>query len=125
MAGKFHYLMGCSVMQLKTSKFIEKKSKFFGYLYSLDSPEEYEKIVKEISQEHKKASHVCTAMVFAKEEKFKNDGEVGSPGRTLLGLLKHEKLEAHLIIVVRYFGGIKLGPGGVSRAFKECGKMLF
>ena len=112
-------------MQLKTSKLIAKKSKFFGYLFSFKSPEEYEKIVKEISREHKKASHVCTAMILGKEEKFKNDGEVGYPGKTLLGLLKHQGLESHLIIVVRYFGGIKLGPGGVSRAFKECGKMLF
>ena len=112
-------------MQLKISKLVIKKSKFFGYLYSLESSEEYEKIVKDISKEHKKASHVCTAMVLGTEEKFKNDGEVGYPGRTLLGLLKHAGLESHLIIVVRYFGGIKLGPGGVSRAFKECGKMLF
>jgi putative IMPACT (imprinted ancient) family translation regulator len=112
-------------MQLKNSKLITKKSKFFGYLYSLESAFEYEKIVKEISKEHKKASHICSAMVLAKEEKFKNDGEVGYPGKTLLGLLRHEGLESHLIIVVRYFGGIKLGPGGVSRAFKECGKMLF
>ena len=112
-------------MQLKTSKLIAKKSKFFGYLYTFESLEEYEKIVKGISKEHRKASHVCAAMILGKEEKFKNDGEVGYPGKTLLGLLKHEGLESHLIIVVRYFGGIKLGPGGVSRAFKECGKMLF
>lgn len=112
-------------MQLKTSKLIAKKSKFFGYLYSLESPDEQEEIIKEILKEHKKASHICMAMVFDKEEKFKNDGEVGYPGKTLLGLLKHEELESHLIIAVRYFGGIKLGPGGVSRAFKECGKMLF
>ncbi len=112
-------------MQLKTSKLIIKKSKFFGYLYSLESLDEQEEIVKTLTKEHKKASHVCSAMIFDKEETFKNDGEVGYPGKTLLGLLKHEKLESHLIVVVRYFGGIKLGPGGVSRAFKECGKMLF
>ncbi len=111
-------------MQLETSKIVEKKSKFFGYLYLLESPEEFEKIVKVISKEHKKASHICTAMVFGRKEKFKNDGEVGYPGTTLLGLLKKEGLESHAIIVARYFGGIKLGPGGVSRAFKKCGKML-
>jgi len=112
-------------MRLHTSKYIVKKSKLFGYLYRIKSQEECDKIVKEISKEHKKASHVCTAMVLGEIEKFKNDGEVGYPGRTLLGLLKHEGLESHGIIVVRYFGGVKLGPGGVSRAFKECGKMLF
>jgi len=112
-------------MQLKTSKLREKKSKFFGYLYSIESQKEYEEILQTVSKEHKKASHVCSALVLGREEKFKNDGEVGYPGRTLLGLLKHEGLESHLIIVVRYFGGIKLGPGGVSRAFKECGKRLF
>ncbi len=112
-------------MQLENSKLVEKKSKFFGYLFFVESAEEYEKIVQSISEEHKKASHVCAAMVLGMEEKFKNDGEVGYPGKTLLGLLQHEGLESHAIIVVRYFGGIKLGPGGVSRAFKKCGKLLF
>jgi putative IMPACT (imprinted ancient) family translation regulator len=112
-------------MQLKTSKFTEKKSKFIGYLYSIGSLDEFEKLLKTISKEHKRASHVCSAMVLAGEEKFKNDGEVGYPGKTLLALLKHKGLESHGIIVVRYFGGKKLGPGGVSRAFKECGKILF
>ena len=64
-------------------------------------------------------------MVFGKEEKFKNDGEVGYPGKTLLGLLKHERLEAHLLIVVRYFGGIRLGPGGVSRALDSLSLVYF
>ena len=111
-------------MQIKTSKLTVKKSKFIGYLYSIGTLDEFEEILKTISKEHKKASHVCSAMVVAGEEKFKNDGEVGYPGKTLLSLLKHEGLESHGIIVVRYFGGKKLGPGGVSRAFKECGKML-
>lgn len=112
-------------MELNTTKLIVKKSKFIGYLHVLDAPEEYEAIVKNLSKEHKKASHICTAMVFGQQETFKNDGEVGYPGKTLLELLKHEGLTSHLIIVVRYFGGTKLGPGGVSRAFKECGKRLF
>lgn len=111
-------------MQLKTSRLTVKKSKFFGYLHSIESQEEYDEILKKISKEHKKASHVCTAMVLGREEKFKNDGEVGYPGQTLLGLLNHKGLKSHGIIVVRYFGGKKLGPGGVSRAFKECGKLL-
>lgn len=112
-------------MELNTTKLIVKKSKFFGYLYVIESPEEYDKILKELSKAHKKASHVCSAMVLEQQEIFKNDGEVGYPGKTLLGLLKHEGLASHLIVVVRYFGGVKLGPGGVSRAFKECGKKLF
>lgn len=112
-------------MQLETSYLVEKKSKFFGYLFTLESQEEYEKLVKVISAEHRKASHICSAMVFGKEKKFKNDGEVGYPGKTLLGLLHHQRFDSHAIVVVRYFGGIKLGAGGVSRAFKKCGKMLF
>ena len=112
-------------MLLNTSKLTIKKSKFFGYLYFLECWEEYETRIKELSRKHKKASHICTAVVLGQNEKFKNDGEVGYPGKTLLGLLKHQELESHGIIVARYFGGVKLGPGGVSRAFKECGKMLF
>lgn len=112
-------------MQLKTSKFIEKKSKFFGYLYSIESFEECDEIVAVLSKEHKKANHLCVGMVCGREERYKNDGEVGYPGKTLLELLKHQGFDSHMIVVVRYFGGVKLGPGGVSRAFKACGKMLF
>jgi putative IMPACT (imprinted ancient) family translation regulator len=112
-------------MNLKNnSKIIVDKSKFFGYLFEIDNLEEIGKIVEEISFKHKKACHICQGIYFQDEEVFKNDGEVGQPGKILLNLLKQNNLDKHVLIVARIYGGIKLGPAGVGRAFKECGKML-
>ena len=99
-----------------------KKSKFYGYFYSISSIEEAKKIISSIEKENKKATHICLAYVLNNEIKFKNDREVGSPGRVLLSLLEKKELKNHLLIVVRYFGGVKLGIGGVQRAFREVGK---
>jgi putative IMPACT (imprinted ancient) family translation regulator len=54
-------------------------------------------------------------------ERSKDDGEVGHPGKVLLELLRREDLEGG-ILVSRIFGGVKLGVGGVSRAFREAGE---
>jgi putative IMPACT (imprinted ancient) family translation regulator len=75
--------------------------------------------------EYKKAAHHCYAVrLIGENENFednRNDGEVGHPGRILMEIVKRNKLESHMLIVSRIFGGVKLGPGGVSRAFKEAG----
>lgn len=109
------------------SKTTVQKSKFYGYLFETKTKKESENNIKCIESQHKKARHICTATLIKnnqeKFEKFKNDQEVGHPGKTLLNLLKHHNLKNHTLIVVRYFGGIKLGPGGVTRAFKECGEL--
>lgn len=52
-------------------------------------------------------------------EEFKNDGEVGHPAKGMLQIMKANGLDSHVIVVSRIFGGIKLGPGGVSRAFRK------
>lgn len=104
------------------SKYIEKKSKFFGYLYSIENEKEIKEIVNLISFRHKKSKHICYSAILDNEEIIKNDGEVGSPGKVLLQILKDNNLNSHLLVIARIFGGIKLGVGGVSRAFRECAK---
>lgn len=110
---------------ISSSKLIEKKSKFFAYLYELDSEEELIEIISKLKKDHKKAAHICYGLILDKEVKFKNDGEVGNPGRALLETLKENDCTSNLLIVARIFGGIKLGPGGVSRAFRKAGRALF
>ena len=110
-------------MLVSQSKFVEKKSKFIGRLYELSSEEEIQAILESVRKDHKKAAHICYAYIFGGEEVFKNDGEVGSPGKVLLELLKGAEIHNHVLVVVRYFGGIKLGPGGVARAFRQAGKL--
>jgi len=109
-------------------KLTEKNSQFFSYLYSIDNPDEINHILKEHRKKYKKANHHCYALLYNKDNTFKemakDDGEVGHPGRVLLTLLEKYNLNHHVLIVSRIFGGIKLGVGGVSRAFKESGELV-
>ena len=108
--------------ELAAVKMIEQKSRFMAHLYQLDSPDEEDEILKIHRRKYKKANHHCFAISFSDQKKAKDDGEVGHPGRVLAEILKKEQLNRHMLIVSRIFGGVKLGVGGVSRAFREAGQ---
>ncbi len=85
-----------------------------------------DEVVRRRRGEVRRANHHCWALRLvsadgATTEKVKDDGEVGHPGRVLLEVLRRHNLEG-AIIVSRIFGGIKLGVGGVSRAFRDAGE---
>lgn len=100
--------------------FKEKKSKFLAFYYKVEDEQEVKDIIDSLKKDHRKANHVCYAAVIDDLEIFKNDGEVGNPANAMLDILKFKNKKNHLIAVVRYFGGVKLGPGGVKRAFKDA-----
>jgi len=111
--------------ELSAVKMVVKRSRFFAHLYLLDSPEEIERIIKIHRREYKKACHHCYALRFIdgnETKSFRDDGEVGHPGRVLMEILEKHGLNKHALVVSRIFGGIKLGVGGVSRAFREAGE---
>ncbi len=113
--------------ELAAGKFVERRSRFYAHLYVIYSEEEIEKIVKNHKRLYKKANHHCYATRLISNdlktnELFKDDGEVGHPGKVLLELLIKNNLNHHMLIVSRVFGGIKLGVGGVSRAFRDAGE---
>ncbi|MBN2604041.1 MAG: YigZ family protein [Candidatus Thermoplasmatota archaeon] len=115
--------------ELAAVKFIEKKSRFYAHLYDVDSTDEIDEIVKNHKRLYKKANHHCYALRFIspeskKNEFFKDDSEVGHPGKVLVELLIKNNMNHHMLIVSRVFGGIKLGVGGVSRAFKSAGESV-
>ncbi len=108
-------------------KLVENRSRFFAHIYHLDSIGDTDEILKKHRKRYKKANHHCWAMRFTDVEGkmveyTKDDGEVGHPGKTLLELLKKKELSSHVIMVSRIFGGIKLGVGGVTRAFRAAGE---
>ncbi len=104
---------------LKKGLYEEKKSKFYSYLYKIENFGEYKEIIEINKKEHKKANHHCYSIIFKSETKITNDSEVGSPGRIIYQYLNQNKLNSHMLIVSRIFGGIKLGQGGVVRAFRK------
>ena len=113
-------------MELSAGKLIEKKSKFYAHLYTIQSQNEIEKIIALHKKKYSNANHHCYAFIVKDQsgniiKQFQNDGEVGHPGKVLLQLLEQHDFHSHALLVSRIFGGIKLGVGGVSRAFRNAG----
>ena len=107
-------------------KLTVERSRFHAVVFPAASEEDVVAMLKRKRSEHRKANHHCWALRCrdasgAVIERSKDDGEVGHPGRVLLELLRREELEGALL-VSRVFGGVKLGVGGVSRAFREAGE---
>jgi putative IMPACT (imprinted ancient) family translation regulator len=103
-----------------------ERSHFYALLAPLASPADMEALLKTRRRDYRKAVHHCWAYrcgdaAGAVVEASKDDGEVGHPGRVLLGLLRKHDLEG-VLLVSRIFGGVKLGVGGVSRAFRDAGQ---
>lgn len=97
-----------------------KKSKFLTYLFKLESVEDVQKIIKTIRKEHYKATHVCTAFRINEREQANDDGEPsGTAGQPMLEALRSMDVENILAVVVRYYGGIQLGAGGLIRAYRS------
>lgn len=105
-----------------------KKSKFIGYYYQVESIEEIETILENLKKEHKKAKHFPYAYKINGQIKKSDDKEPsGTAGMPILNIIDRNDLNYTLIVIVRYFGGIKLGAGGLLRAYsntaKECIKI--
>ena len=107
---------------IKTNQIEVKKSKFIGYFYEIDEVNEIKEIIESLRKEHKKAKHVVYAYRFKNTAGKTDDKEPsGTAGLPLYNLLEANNLNNKLIVVVRYFGGIKLGAGPLMRAYKSAG----
>ena len=104
---------------------IIEKSRFICYMKRIRSEDEYREYLAQIRKKHYDASHVCSAMVCDNIQRSSDDGEPsGTAGAPILNVLKKNDLNQMCALVVRYFGGIKLGAGGLIRAYgnavSEC-----
>lgn len=101
-----------------THEYIVQKSKFISMLYQVNSEEEVIKILNKLKLEYKDATHICYAYIINNIKRFQDDGEPsGTAGMPILNVLENQKLNLILAVVIRYFGGIKLGAGGLVRAY--------
>jgi uncharacterized YigZ family protein len=102
----------------------EKGSKFLSFAIPVNSADEVKDIVKNYRKEYYDSRHVCYAYMLGadrKEFRANDDGEPsGTAGRPILGQINSRELTNILVIVVRYFGGILLGTGGLVVAYKEA-----
>ena len=109
-----------SIKESIENTIIIKKSKFITKLIKVNSIDEVNKYLEEIKKEFKDSTHICYAYIVNGQEKCVDDGEPsGTAGLPILNILKKNNLTNVLAIVIRYFGGIKLGAGGLVRAYSN------
>lgn len=101
------------------------KSRFIGYAKPVESEEEALAFIEEISKKHYDATHNVYAYHLGDElQRFFDDGEPsGTAGIPVLEVIKKEELKNLVVVVTRYFGGIKLGGGGLIRAYTKGAKI--
>lgn len=103
-----------------TTEIIINKSRFIGILIPVDNIEDINNILNNIKCEYKDATHYCYAYIIDNTKRFNDDGEPGgTAGMPILNVIEQNNLNHVLIVVVRYFGGIKLGAGGLVRAYSK------
>lgn len=103
-----------------TTEIIINKSRFIGILIPVDNIEDINNILNNIKNEYKDATHYCYAYTIDNTKRFNDDGEPGgTAGMPILNVIEQNNLNHVLIVVVRYFGGIKLGAGGLVRAYSK------
>ena len=97
-----------------------KKSQFICSLYPTRNKKESKEIIQKLNQKYNDATHNCTAYIVGDGEGFDDDGEPGgTAGKPMINVLRKNELHNITAIVTRYFGGIKLGAGGLVRAYSK------
>lgn len=103
------------------SELVIKKSRFIGCVQPMADRAAAQEVVARLKAGHPGAAHVCWALLAGGQSAANDDGEPGgTAGRPMLEVLRHQELEGVLATVVRYFGGVKLGAGGLVRAYTDA-----
>lgn len=108
-------------MKLINKSLIEiKKSKFYGYLYEINTKEDIEEILNTLKKEHKGYRHIPYAYKLINTAGKSDDKEPGGIGNSFLTILERNNLNNHILLVVRYFGGTKLGASNLLRTYSKA-----
>lgn len=111
-----NYRLNCNT----SHRIIIKKSEFITELYRVFSLDEINTIIKDAHKRHPKATHICSAYRVNLLEKSNDDGEPsGTAGLPMLEVLRKQSIIDVLALVIRYYGGIQLGAGGLTRAYSN------
>lgn len=106
------------VKEATDNEIVIEKSRFICYMMHIEDEPSYKEYLASIRKKHHDASHVCSALICGNIRRSSDDGEpAGTAGAPILNVLEKKGLDQTCAIVVRYFGGIKLGAGGLIRAY--------
>lgn len=110
-----------TILGASSSELIIKKSRFLGRVEPARDRGHALTLILDLRRMHPTATHVCWALMAGGQSAAVDDGEPsGTAGRPMLEVLRHQKLEGVLASVVRYYGGINLGAGGLVRAYTDA-----
>jgi len=113
--------MAHSISSAVHSELLIKKSRFIGCVQPVADRASAQAVVAALWEQHPGATHVCWALMAGGHSAAVDDGEPsGTAGRPMLEVLRHQDLEGVLATVVRYYGGVQLGAGGLVRAYTDC-----
>lgn len=106
------------------TEIIIQKSRFIAYVHRAETEEEAQEFIRKIKKQHGGANHNCSAYLIGEHDqiqKANDDGEPsGTAGVPILEVLKKQQLKDTVVVITRYFGGIKLGGGGLIRAYGKA-----
>ena len=111
--------------KMAQAEFVEKKSRFIGSIWPVETEEEARARIEEVKKKHYDARHNCWAFRLrsGSVERYSDDGEPqGTAGQPILNVFQREEVTNVLCVVTRYFGGILLGAGGLTRAYGKSAK---
>jgi len=116
-----------TIKGISESKLTIKKSRFFGLATNVESHEEVENFLEYAKQKYPKASHYCYAYSLGhSNKKIERSSDAGEPtnsaGPPILSAVKASELDNIICVVIRFFGGIKLGVGGLIRSYGQCAR---
>ncbi|MDH6592041.1 putative YigZ family protein [Variovorax sp. TBS-050B] len=113
--------MSFTLAQPVHSDLVVRKSRFIGCVQPVADRAAAQAVVAALRAAHPAAAHVCWALMAGGASAANDDGEPGgTAGRPMLEVLRHQQIEGALATVVRYFGGVKLGAGGLVRAYTDA-----
>ena len=113
--------MSTTLAKAVSAEIIIKKSRFIGHIIPVQGRASAQMLIADFRLQHPEARHVCWALLAGGESGMSDDGEPsGTAGRPMMQVLQHKHLDGVLAVVIRYFGGIKLGAAGLTRAYTDA-----
>ena len=106
------------------AEYVEKKSRFIGMVFPVQTEDEARAIIEKTRKQHYDARHCCFCYIIKNGPvRYSDDGEPqGTAGQPMLSVFEHGHIENVLCVVVRYFGGVLLGTGGLVRAYSKAAR---
>ena len=110
-----------SIKENISNEIVINKSRFITKIIKVSNEEDTKKYLSDIKGQYKGATHYCYSYIIDNIKRFNDDGEpAGTAGMPILNVLESNQLNYILCVVIRYFGGIKLGAGGLVRAYTKA-----